>query len=64
MALVVITVIDGPEGADVGILSEPAIPTEPSGVLSPAQVVALDMLRAAVGDHPIKKDKGLIKLIN
>jgi len=65
MALIVITIADDDNGVAVGVQMEPAIHTEnPDEVLTGAQVVALDMLREAQREHPIKKDSGLIKLVN
>ena len=66
MALIVITVSDNAKGdTDVGVLCEPAIDTNnPDAVLTGAQVVALNMLRAATGGAPVKHDRGLIQLIN
>jgi len=65
MALIVITVADDDKGVAVGVQMEPPINSEnPDAVLTGAQVVALDILRAAQAEHPIKQDSGLIKLIN
>lgn len=66
MALIVITVIDKSEGeTDVSVQCEPALDTtNPNAVLTGAQQVAMNMLRAAVGESPIKRDRGLIQLIN
>lgn len=66
MALIVITVIDNAQGdTDVSVQCEPAIDAKnPDTVLTGAQQVALDMLHAATSEHPIKRDRGLIQLIN
>jgi hypothetical protein len=63
MALVVITIADSPEGAQVAVQAEPALPAgRPNVMLTPAQAAALTML-AALQDE-IKQDRGLIQLIN
>lgn len=66
MALIVITIADNAQGdVDVGVQSEPPINiAEPGEQLSGAQVVALNMLRAATNESPVKHDRGLIQLIN
>ena len=66
MALIVITINDTPTGdADIGVLCEPALDTsDPHKMLTPAQVVALNVLKAASEAHPIQTDRGLIQLIN
>lgn len=66
MALVVITIHDNQQGdADVGVQMEPPIDFgNPGTELSGAQQVALNMLRAATGENPIKEDRGLIELLN
>lgn len=64
MALIVITVHDGPQGAEVGVLGEPALdPNQPQAMLSPAQGVALLML-SALNSEPVKQDRGLIQLLS
>lgn len=62
MALIVITVSDSDEGAQVSVLSEPGIPTDPLATLTPAQGAALSMLSAL--QNEITQDRGLIQLIN
>lgn len=66
MALIVITIVDNAQGdTDVAFQAEPMIdPGNPDAVLTGAQVVALNMLRAATGGAPVKHDRGLIALIN
>ncbi|AQW29101.1 hypothetical protein JK151_09005 [Ralstonia syzygii subsp. celebesensis] len=66
MALIVITVTDDTNGdAAVAVQCEPALDlSRPDTVLSQAQVVALNMLRAATADAEVKQDRGLIQLIN
>lgn len=66
MALIVITVTDNDAGdAEVAVQCEPAIDfSNPGTQLSGAQHVALNMLRAAVNQAPIKEDRGMIQLIN
>lgn len=61
MALIVITINDSDEGAQVGVLAEPGVPKDGSP-LTPAQGAALQML--AVLQSEIKQDRGLIELIN
>jgi len=64
MALVVVTIADDENGVQIGVQMEPAInSSDPDAVLTGAQVVALDMLRAAQAEHPIKQDNGLIHLV-
>ena len=64
MALIVITVADDENGVAVGVQMEPPIDSSnPDAVLTGAQVVALDILRAASEEHPIKQDGGLIQLV-
>ncbi|MFJ1257867.1 hypothetical protein [Cupriavidus sp. CuC1] len=65
MALVVITIADDPEGnANVAIQSEPALDVgRPDVLLTPAQQLALDMLQAAMSQTEVKRDRGLIQLI-
>lgn len=63
MALIVITVIDGPAGADVSVVSEPALDgAKPQTLLTAAQAAALTMLQALQGE--IKQDRGLIQLLS
>lgn len=63
MALIVITVADSPEGAQVSVQAEPALASGmPSVLLSPAQAAALTMLAALQGE--IKQDRGLIQLLS
>ena len=63
MALIVITVVDSPEGAQVGVVSEPAFDTGQSArEVTPAQLAALSMLKAL--ESEIRQDRGLIQLIN
>lgn len=63
MALIVITVADSPEGAQVAVQAEPALPSGmPNVMLSPAQAAALTMLAALQGE--IKQDRGLIQLLS
>jgi hypothetical protein len=66
MALIIITIIDNAEGdTDVSFQAEPMIDANnPDAMLSGAQVVALNMLRAAKGGAPVKHDRGMIQLIN
>lgn len=65
MALIVITIADSGNGdVEVGLLSEPAIPSDQNATLTPAQVVALDMVAASTREAPVKEDRGLIQLIN
>lgn len=53
MALVVITITDTDQGADVGVLSEPPINTKaPRDTLTPAQLAALQMLGAFSAAQP------------
>jgi hypothetical protein len=62
MALIVITIAGGGNGdVEVGLLTEPAIPE--SATLTPAQVVALDMVAASTRESPVKEDRGLIQLL-
>jgi len=64
MALVVVTIADDENGVQIGVQMEPAINSaDPDAVLTGAQVVALDMLRAAQDEHPIKQDGGIIQLL-
>lgn len=62
MALILITVNDTPEGPQVGVVSEPPIRPGGDTVLTPAQVVALNMLDALKAE-PVKEDRGLIQLL-
>lgn len=63
MALIVITVHDSPEGAQVGVLMNPELPRvisrEP---MTAAQTAAMTMLRAL--EKEISQDRGLVQLIN
>lgn len=61
MALVIITVRDNGDEAEVGVLSEPMIPEDGSTLLTPAQGAALTMLNAL--REEIKEDRGLIQLL-
>ena len=65
MALIVVTLNDTPDGnVEAGMLSEPPIlMQDPEAKLSPAQVLALDML-AALKKATVKEDRGLIQLLN
>lgn len=63
MALIVITVADSPEGAQVSVVSEPAFDASQSArEVTPAQLTALAMLKALEGE--IKRDRGLIQLLS
>ena len=62
MALILITVNDTEEGPQVGVVSEPPIHQGPDAVLTPAQVVSLNMLNALKAE-PVKEDRGLIQLL-
>jgi hypothetical protein len=63
MALVVITISDSPDGAQVVVQAEPAIPAgQPNVMLTSAQAAALTMLNALQGE--IKQDRGLIQLLS
>lgn len=64
MALIVVTLNDTADGnVDAGMLSEPPIAMhDPNEKLTPAQVLALDML-AVLKKAAVKEDKGLIQLI-
>ena len=62
MALIVITVADTEDGAQVSVQCEPALPKDVGAECSPAQITALNMLRAL--QQSIKQDHGLIQLIN
>lgn len=65
MALIVVTLHDTPDGnVEAGMLSEPPILMhDPATQLTPAQVLALDML-AALKKAQVKEDRGLIQLLN
>lgn len=64
MALIVVTLHDTPDGnVEAGMLSEPPIlMRSPDEKLSPAQVLAMDML-AALKKATVQEDRGLIELI-
>lgn len=63
MPLILITVQDSPDGAQVAVVAEPALPADaPNFLMSPAQVAALTMLNALKGE--ISKDRGLIQLLS
>lgn len=64
MALIVVTLNDTPDGnVEAGMLSEPPILMhDPAAKLTPAQVLAMDML-AALKKATVKEDRGLIQLI-
>lgn len=64
MALIVITVADGPDGVNVSLQSEPGFnPADGETELSGAQVAALNMLNA-LKSEPLKEDRGLIQLLS
>lgn len=66
MALIVITVADDHEGnAQVAVQSEPGLDVaRPETLLTQAQVLALNMLQAAMNDAQVKQDRGLIQLLS
>jgi len=65
MALIVITLVDTPSGdTDVGVVCEPAIPTDMEGAsLTGAQAIAINMLKNATDHADMKEDRGLEALV-
>lgn len=62
MALIVITVNDTNAGPAVSVIGEPALDMDINALMTPAQVVALNML-AALKAEPVIDDHGLIQLM-
>ena len=62
MALICIMVVDGPDGADVSVVMEPALPQVAGALMTPAQVSAMTMLNAL--SESIKSDRGLVQLLH
>lgn len=57
MALIIITVNDSPNGPVVGMLGEPPLEQDIKAAMTPAQVVALNML-AALGKESVITETG------